>query len=198
MKSPNSLSDSELRSYSDGHLKYELDMLIWSAGILATLAMIKDKGLLPWAINNAVLESFSIHARNLIDFLYSKSLNKDRPTDIVVDDFIDQPTLSKFLPPIDPLLKEVITKANKQVAHLTRDRIDYELQGKEWRFIEVANKIVSVFQILAPHFPAERIGGNFRNQISQAGLIVPLVRSFVISDSHDSVGVEFLIERARN
>jgi len=73
MKPPNSLSDIQLLQYADEHLQYEIDMLIWSAGILAFLAKHTGEGYLPWAINNGLLNSYALHARNLINFLYSQS-----------------------------------------------------------------------------------------------------------------------------
>lgn len=194
MKSPFQLSDKELNSYSDGHLKYELDMLIWSAGILATLGTVSDKGLLPWAINNSVLESFAIHARNLVDFLYARSRNKDRKSDLVIEDYIDTETLAKVMPKITPLLEQAITKSNKQVAHLTIERIDYEREGKAWSFIDVAREILAVFQLLAPYFPEEKTGASFRELISNSQMTVPFVRSLVVSDFQNTDGVEFLIQ----
>jgi hypothetical protein len=194
MKPPNALSDGELRSYAEEHLRYEMDMLIWSAGILVTLATIKEKGQLPWALNNSVLESFSIHARNLIDFLYSGSRNKDRATDIVVEDYVDQGALSAHLPPITRLLEESITKANKQVAHLTKERIDYEKAGKAWSVTQVAQQTVAAFNAIAPHFPSSRVSDKLRHQISQASLRIPSVRSVVVAnDQGRSVGVELTL-----
>ena len=60
MKSPNSLSDSHLLQYADEHLQYEIDMLIWSAGVLAFLEQHRGEGYLPWAINNGLLNSYAL------------------------------------------------------------------------------------------------------------------------------------------
>jgi len=200
MKPPNSLSDQELRAYADEHLQYEFDMLIWSAGILAPLAAHHDHGYLPWSLNNAVLNTFSVHARNLISFLYSRSQRKDRPTDILIEDYIDEEILEEHLPPITPLLEEAITKANKQVAHMTLERVDYEKEGKAWKFIDVANDIVAAFQSIAPHFPDPRISTELRDKLSRSGLIIPAVKADALDDidGFPSGGTLSLIRRSQD
>jgi len=175
MKPPNSLTDEDLLAYADRHLKYEIDMLIWAAGIMRTLAPVRDQGLLAWACNNALLNSFSMHARNLIDFLYLCSLGKDRPTDIIVQDYIDDRTLSKHLPQMTCPLQEAKRKADKQVAHLTLDRIQYQKSGKEWPFGQMAVDIMEAFRAIAPDFPETRSSDSFRGLISRPRLIIPPV-----------------------
>lgn len=80
MKPPISLNDDQLKEYSNHHLKYELDMLIWTTGILSTLGAVKKQSPIPMTLNNAIINSYSMHARNLIDFLYLRSLGGDRKT----------------------------------------------------------------------------------------------------------------------
>lgn len=175
MKSPHSLTDDELKAYADEHLQYEVDMLIWSAGVLAFLTAYRDKGYLPWAINNGLLNTFAVHARNLIDFLYSRSRGKDLATDIVIEDYVDESTVAKALPAISPLLEEVLTKANKQAAHLTRERIEYEKGGKEWKFIEVVKHVLQALASIAPHIPSSRISDGLRQKLSRTQVEIPIV-----------------------
>jgi len=113
-------------------------MLAFSAGILASLLPCKEKVPLSVVFINGLLNTFAVHARNLIDFLYSGSINKDYATDIIIEDYVDKAVIDKALLKITLLLKDAQTKAHKQVAHLTMDRIQYEKAGKEWQFIEVA------------------------------------------------------------
>jgi hypothetical protein len=69
--------DDELRKVSD-HLFYE----VWMFNILADSMMsgIFGEGVL----NNAVLESFCVHSRVILDFLFSQKPKKD---DVVAEDF---------------------------------------------------------------------------------------------------------------
>lgn len=175
MKPPHSLTDDELKAYAEEHLQYEVDMLIWSAGVLAFLAIYRDKGYLPWVINNGLLNTFAVHARNLIDFVYSRSRGKDFATDIVIEDYVDEDTVAKALPAISPLLENILTKANKQVAHLTRERIEYEKAGKEWKFIEVVKHVLQALALIAPHIPSSRIGDGLRQKLSRTQVEIPVV-----------------------
>ena len=162
MRDAKSLSDSELLKYANEHLQYEIDLLTWSAGILASLASHIDKGQLPRAIRNSILESFALHARNLIDFLYTPA---KYPTDVALENFVDAGPIACFLPAISSLLEEARTKANKQAAHLTTDRIEYERAGKEWRYLEIANQILKAFASIAPHIPSGKISHSLRQKL---------------------------------
>ena len=175
MKHPNSLSDRGLLQYAEKHLQYEVDMLTWSAGILAFLAPHMAKGYLPRAINNGLLNSFALHARNLINFLYSRSKGTDYRTDVILEDYVDADIVAGSLPAITPLLEEALTKANKQVAHLSLDRIQYEQAGKEWMFIEITKQILAALASIAPHIPSGRISDSLRQKLTQSGFRIPIV-----------------------
>ncbi len=183
MKPPISLNDDQLKEYSNHHLKYEIDMLIWTTGILSTLGAVKKQSPIPLTINNAIMNSYSMHARNLIDFLYLRSLGRDRKTDIIVEDFIDQDVLIGKLPDISPILEEAIVKADKQVAHLTTNRIEYEESGKEWRFVEIAIEISKRFFAISVLFPSDKTGEDFLELISKEKLIVPFIRVLPVEDA---------------
>ena len=53
------LTEQELRDMTNIHLRYECDMLV----------AMSDKNSDDVALNNAYIESFCVHARNLIEFL---------------------------------------------------------------------------------------------------------------------------------
>jgi hypothetical protein len=199
MKPPNSLSDSELKQYADEHLQYEIDMLIWSAGVLAFLAAKKAEGYLPWAINNGLLNTYSLHARNLINFLYSRSKRTDYPTDIVLEDYVDANVITNSLPAITSHLEEALFKANKQAAHLSMDRIQYEQSGKEWGFIELSKQILVAFAAIAPHIPSGRISDSLRRKLTQSDFHIPIVDIEIgQSESGDSVSVTFSLRISRD
>lgn len=199
MKPPNSLSDSELKQYADEHIQYEIDMLIWSTGILAFLAAKKAEGYLPWAINNGLLNTYSLHARNLINFLYSRSKGTDYPTDIILEDYVHADAISNSLPEITPHLEEALTKANKQAAHLSTNRIQYEQSGKEWLFIELSKQILVAFAPIAPHIPKSRISESLGRKLTQLDFRIPIVDIEIgQSESSDPVSVTFSLRISRD
>ena len=194
MKDPNSLSDNELKAYADEHLQYEHDMLIWSAGILARLFPYQVDSSIPWALVNGMLNTFAIHARNLIDFLYSGSDGKDRPTDIIIEDFVDAESISGHLPPISESLKKARVKVNKQVTHLTMERIEYEKAGKGWMLFEIADEIKKVMAAIAPQIPRTRISNDLRDKLIESRLAIPLVDiSSIRAQNGAKVGVSLTL-----
>ena len=70
-------AQDELRSASD-HLHYELWMFSSLAHGLASGISGQS------VINNALIESFTIHARILLDFLYAERAKED---DVIAEDF---------------------------------------------------------------------------------------------------------------
>lgn len=149
------LTDEDAYQYSEQHICYELDMLQWST--IALLKIIPDtNGTDPNLIfcKNALLETFAIHSRNLIDFLYPPE--KVHKTDVTIRNYVDEKGHQQIQKRND-LLEEAKTKANKQVAHLTTDRITYEKEGKGWCFLNIYNAIIDQFISYKPYFISSRL-----------------------------------------
>ena len=93
----------------------------------------------------ALLESFLVHTRNLIDFLYTD--NAKFSDDILAVDYFDSPnkwiTKRGMLP---KYLEEVKAKANKLLSHITLSRIKKYKNDKGWNVQEITNKLDKVFQ----------------------------------------------------
>jgi len=184
MKSPNSLTDAELSDYADRHMKYEIDMLIWTASILIPLRGLSDLAPIPRIVHDSLLNSFAIHARNLVDFLYIRDDRErhDRATDVIVQDYVDAETLSDALPDITPALSMVNQKANKQVAHLTLERIDYEREGKGWNIGQIVEDLTAALRSLSTHFPESRMSEVRRSQLQGLGPYVFKVNAKALYD----------------
>jgi hypothetical protein len=198
MRPPNVLSENDLKSYADEHLQYEVNMLTMSVGILAYLGIHNNTSPIPWVINNGILNTCAMHARNLIDFLYSRSKGRDFPTDIIIQDYVTEDDISRYLVPISPLLDEALTKANKQVAHLSVERIDYERAGKEWKFVDVMGHIRKAFASIAPHIPPTKMSPELREKLSQTVVAVPVVEIVELkSVNGEQIGVSFSLRDKR-
>jgi hypothetical protein len=193
MRLPETLSDNELKAYAGEHLRYEVDMLVSSAVILGFLSTKAAEGLIPWTIHNGLLNTFAIHARNLIGFLYSRSRNCDRPTDIVVEDYVSPSALASVLPPIPSLLDQTLVKAAKQVAHLTKDRIDFEKAGKEWMFMQLTQEILRVLGLVAPQIPDARMGSALKDKLSRGAMGIPPIDIEVLRSGSSPIGVTLRI-----
>ena len=84
MRKPrNVLSEGELRAFSGEHILYEISMLV-QCGQLLTSTFKSQSATVAAVLRYAVIESFAIHVRNLVDFLYPTN---ERATDVLADDF---------------------------------------------------------------------------------------------------------------
>lgn len=93
---------------------------------------------MPPDLANAVLESWVMHARNLIDFFYGSK----QQDDIVMLDFVGEIIGSFGFPEISEELSDARRRANKEMAHLTSTRIGISPDEKQWAFGLITNQII--------------------------------------------------------
>lgn len=133
------MTNSELLEYSREHVFHEIEMLFDSAQLLAHFDHSKrDTDPVSHVIGNALVESFAIHLRNLTDFLYPRPSGK--PSDVLAKDFCSQ-DVSVGLPSIGAQLDGARRKADKQVSHLTSERLPARDPGKRWHYLDLAEQI---------------------------------------------------------
>ena len=116
-------------------------------------------------INNAFIESFTIHARGLLYFLYAGNPKSD---DVIVDDFF--PTSLKWKkarPGKTKILKKVHKRVAKEVAHLTYDRQDVTPEMKGWPFLQIAKDIKVALNEFLRIVPEELLGPRWENEREQ-------------------------------
>lgn len=141
---------------SSNHLFYEVWMFTALANGLAS--GIAGQG----PIANALLESFVIHVRTIMDFLYADRLQTD---DVIAEDFFASPEQwTKIRPALSESLSQAKRRAGKEVAHLTYARLDVTPETKPWRFIEIAKEIMAVIDIFLKNVPKEKPGSKWKTQ----------------------------------
>ena len=126
-------SEDELIKALD-HLNYEYSMLLnVSEALRSNLALNP-------LLRNVLLESFAIHFRALVDFLYRP--DNARPDDMVAEDFLgDENRWSEVRPTISPVLRSSRDRAHKEIAHLTYARLEVTESEKGWPFSEITTEI---------------------------------------------------------
>jgi len=78
----------------------------------------------------ALIEGFVTHLRTLIGFMYPAVVKSG---DVLAEDFVVPAAgWEEQAPPLSPRLSHARTRAHKEVAHLTVDRISGTPPGKEW------------------------------------------------------------------
>ena len=126
-------SDQFLADYSKNHVAYEIRMFF------DTQAAFANNGVVPVPQNlqqrqflsNLLTESYASHLRNLIDFLYPRD-GKPQPTDMAAEDYCVTGNWAATAPAISPLLQKARKRADKEIAHLTTDRISGSPVHKNW------------------------------------------------------------------
>jgi len=141
-------TDDELRAVSE-HLHYEVSMFLTLTRAMATGVFGTS------AINNALLEAFTVHARVLLDFLFSEARYED---DVVAGNFLagqDWPTIRGT---VSPILDAVRKRVGKEVAHLTYARVTVTPDAKQWRFLDIAKDMESLVRCFVAAVPKSRLG----------------------------------------
>ncbi len=117
------------------------------------------KGYPPGTINNALLESFALHIRNLVDFLYAEKPGSD---DVFAGDFFKcKEDWVKIRPPITPLLDKAKKKANKEVSHLTYSRIKVSPEEKKWYFVKIYQDMARTFDVFVENVDKELLDSDW-------------------------------------
>jgi hypothetical protein len=138
----------ELQEASN-HLQYEIS-------ILTSLAHGRASGFAgQGSIANALLESFIIHVRAVMDFLYA---DKPQTDDIIAEDFFDTPQQwTDKRPTLSELLSQTKRRAGKEVAHLTYARLDVKPETKPWPFVQITNEISTVINKFLEHVQKNKL-----------------------------------------
>lgn len=145
------MSDQILNEIWKEHLPYEIDQLRGSFGQLKDKERDDrdDSDVALRVVRNALIESFCVHARSLIDFFANRRIKK---TDVTAEDFGHFP--ASLQTEKEPL-KTLRMKINKQIFHLTCNRTIFEtakfdLQTDGVHILQLIEKEIERFNQLRP------------------------------------------------
>ena len=125
------MSDRQLLEYSGEHLLHELSMLWELAECLPQKKASTE--------TSALVESYGIHLRNLIDFFY----REERDDDVTARDFLDAAT--DWTPgELPPSLTKAQLRVNKELSHLTQKRISGTPPEKEWDTLGLLRDVAAI------------------------------------------------------
>jgi len=106
-------------------------------------------------VTSVYLESLLIHLRYLLHFSYS---NKPRDTDIIAQNFFDDPSIWETgRPPITDDLTEAWGLIDKKVAHLTYNRTEEEIANISWATPIIGKVIQERMQFFLNNVPKNRL-----------------------------------------
>jgi hypothetical protein len=161
-KYPSPLSDQELIAYSKEHLRYELEMFFLVADAITRTGYFSD------FVRNALVESFTIHLRNLIDFFFEPAAVKR--TDILAAYFLVDPN---YLGTVSKALSEARERANKEVGHLTTGRRPHASPKKTWQVGALAREIFQLTQKFASGADPQKLDTSIIQLIAGLGRATP-------------------------
>jgi hypothetical protein len=161
-------TDDDLRTASD-HLHYEIQMLRGTMMLLATGTTGQS------VLSNALIESFTIHARALMHFLYPSE--HTHPSDVLAEDFFKAGDWISRRPVEPAAFSTARGRVNKEIAHLTYDRqlVTPELKG--WDFVALGNAILEIIQPFLHAMPQQLLGPRWQKDSPLCGTdacMVPL------------------------
>ena len=148
-------SDEELKEFAEQHLAYEVNMMI---GAAKGLSQPNNSQF----VINALLESFTIHLRALIDFIW-EPLNIWEDDAIACDFFNSTEQWKKVRPDFPAALEPARSRTGKEVAHLTYARMEVTPETKGWNIGEMTEAMVRALKVFADNADKKRIGKALEN-----------------------------------
>jgi hypothetical protein len=137
------MTDQQLIDYSGEHLLHELTMLWELAQILPNRK--------PSTETSALVESFGIHLRDLIDFFYRKG----HEDDVTAWDFLAPST--SWNPTKPSTLTSAHKRANKELSHLTQKRLSGNPPEKAWATAVLLKEIDAVAREFAAKASVQKL-----------------------------------------
>lgn len=148
----------ELRALSE-HLLYEMRMLFAVTDRLRR----HDDGTarLPTDIENACVESFTVHARVLIDFLWRESAPNRKPYDGFAADYFATGAWALIREPMDPLLEGLLQRVGAEIVHLSYKRTTIGEAAKPIECEVMAADIGKCLHTFVERVPSELLAEGF-------------------------------------
>ena len=144
--SPASLAPKDLLKFSGEHLYYEIEMLY---GVSRLIKEDKEGGI----VYNALLESFVLHTSVILNFFYKMPLN---PQEAKAVHYIkDLNAWRDILPPYNKYFIRFNKKRNREVAHLSYERLKVEYVEKVWDFTRLNEQLRLIIDLFLEHADPE-------------------------------------------
>lgn len=183
---PRGVPTARLRAISD-HVRYEIEMLCAVRDALGDHMWSAVEGdYLKRTAMNALIESFTIHSRALIDFLYAEPRYD---SDVAVTDFFTQDEWRRMLDAPDevdppwstlhprnirsqkdtPAILAARRRTNKEIAHLSYDRLDRKPEETPWPIAEIVEALATDLFRFVDQVPNDRVADGFKGFILSIG-----------------------------
>jgi hypothetical protein len=178
-------SHHELRAASD-HLGYEVWMLRKAA---AKLRLIQ-----PGADRNAVLESFTIHARALRQFFEP---TKPKPDDVLAWHYVgDQLQWQKARGRMPAVLADINGRVGTEIAHLSYRRLKFGPVAEQWNISASHDALMQVLTKFVAAVPTANLSDKFHELTAPALMLTLDVDRLVTLDTNTPTMVNSITAHA--
>lgn len=177
------LSDEQLTRWAREHLVYEVGMFMYAAEELASRRdEPRDRE------SNVLLESFVIHTRCLVHFLWrSRKPNDRHDRDAFAEDLCAQDVWADKRSQMSPALRKAADKrTGSEVAHLSYDRLDVPVAEKDWQVGRITIEIADAIDALRQHALPERLDDETSYVLEQLVGPPPVGLSPIVANSHSA------------
>lgn len=116
----------------------------------------------------ALIESFAIHARALIDFLFRERGEGGKKTDGFAADYFDPGQWRSLSPPAETTLDPVRQQVGEQIAHISYNRAALTEEATEWPFAQIAASIGRPLRVFLQHVPESLVIEGFSDRVWRA------------------------------
>jgi len=163
------LSAAELRQYSEEHLHYELSMLLETGRLLSAIQQGSIQ--VSQVEKSAYIESFCIHARNLIAFLYPTGRgDKDH---VKAEHYFANPMNWKTTrPKISNKLSDARDRVSKEIGHLTTSRESIPAK-KRWPVTTILRELKTVFEKFVECCDSSKLDSSLSQLVPHLNLAMP-------------------------
>jgi hypothetical protein len=169
-------SDAELAEFSR-HLLYDVQ-LFFHEGRALMRARLNLGPQLVWEIEMALVESFALHARSLVDFFFR---DKGRADDAFAAHYFEPGAWAALRPEPGPWIHEVrhpdLDRFGKEIAHLNYHRVTLAERAKGWPIAQIAGAVGAVLRLFIEHVSARRVVAEFNEQAWREIPVYSRVRS---------------------
>jgi len=169
---------NELIQASD-HLFYEVRMLDGTSSFLfAGNGLFIDNGMIdrnnPQAIawaretaKNAFLESFTVHMRNILEFILKPRVG-DGKDDIISKHYMSEDNWNQMQKEIKGLLSdidldELKKRVNTEIVHLSFERNKLDYKAKQWEYLKLRENVLQACLIFYKYADKELFSENSKN-----------------------------------
>jgi hypothetical protein len=156
---------AELQKVSE-HVLYEVQMLFATATRLRE--HVKGVQRLPWELEMATIESFAMHTRVLIEFLWREpqpGQKRRHKEDAFAADFMPPDEWQRVRRPPETTLDGLWNRAGSEIAHLSYKRTSVLPEERTWEFDSIAGSIGRAFRLFLGNVDPANLAEGFEQRM---------------------------------